>query len=247
MLYFSIRKDVVMSKALQEVMQYANEDVASIRKHWIVFVYMVRRIIIFALIIMFLNIKATKLLGGIGDFINNKIPSFPFVIREHLILLGIILILLYAVVQFISTYVMYKTVGLTVNNIQIKGTSGLVEIGQVNSSLEQIGYVKTDISLLGRILKYGSIEITLHDATFTMNAMTEVEKFQEAIILLQEAQKEGRTLRSDERQDESRMNAAIMQTQAMAMLNQTISQALPGTNNQAIESSEQELIEQIAE
>ena len=246
-MFFSIRKDIVMSKALQEVMQYANEDVASIRKHWIVFVYMVRRIIIFALIIMFLNIKATKLLGGIGDFINNKIPSFPFVIREHLILLGIILILLYAVVQFISTYVMYKTVGLTVNNIQIKGTSGLVEIGQVNSSLEQIGYVKTDISLLGRILKYGSIEITLHDATFTMNAMTEVEKFQEAIILLQEAQKEGRTLRSDERQDESRMNAAIMQTQAMAMLNQTISQALPGTNNQAIESSEQELIEQIAE
>lgn len=243
-----------MSKALREVMQYANEDVASIHKHWIVFVHMARRIIIFAVIIGLVFLKGTKAMIFVGDLINELIPPLPFMISDNLLLIAVMIIFIYAVKEFVKTYIIYKTVGLTINNIQIKGKSGLANIGQVNSSLEKIAYVRTHIPLFGRLFGYGSIEISLNDAAFTMPDMADVEKFQESVILLQEAQKEGRNMRSEERNadfnrdimyshaqldDESRINAARIQAQMLASISQG-SQAPQST----LESKQMELIEE---
>lgn len=245
-----------MSKALSEVMQYANEDVASIRKHWIVFVKMVWRIFIFSVIVAVLRFKVTWILNIIGDLINNLLTFLPFMIKDNLTLISILAILIYSIKQILTTYGEYTTVGLTINNIQIKGKSGLVDIGFVNSSLDQVRYVKTDSSLFGRLLNYGQIEISIHNATFTMYNMTEVAKFQEAIIMMQEAQKEGRNIRSEERNavynreimltqakldNESRMNQAKAQAQAFAAIvqnsNNTSENALPQTTTGMIEDN----------
>ncbi len=231
-----------MSKALQEVMQYANEDVASIHKHWIIFVKTFFKVIAFAIAMGF--IKEFSILGWLAETIDSIFTSLPFLLSENITFFMVFIIFVYAVIEFIRTYIIYKTVGLTINNIQIKGKSGLANVGQVNASLEWVEYVHVKNPLFGRIFNYGNIEIGLKSNPFILHDMVDVDKFQEAIILMQEAQKEGRTLRSDERQDESRMNAAIMQTQAMGMLNQTISQALPGVNhNQSIEQNRQQSIE----
>lgn len=110
--------------------------------------------------------------------------------------------------------------------------------------MEQVGWVETKIPLFGRLFHYGSIQINLHGSVFTMVDMVDVEKFQEAIIYLQEAQKEGRAFRSDIRRDESFAKQTMAQVKAMGMLSQTISEALPVANNKlALESSEQVLIE----
>ncbi len=252
-----------MSKALNEVMGYANEDVASIHKHWIIFVKMAWRIIIFAVVIGLIYVKANNIVGYIGDFINNLFPAIPFMIRDNQLFISVMLVFLYAIEEFIKTYIIFKTVSLTVNNIQIKGKSGLANIGHINASLEQIGYVQAHISLFGRLLKYGSIEITLHGATFTMTDMTEVERFHEAVVLLQEAQKEGRNMRSEERNadynrdimysqarlddersinaqmlaDQSRQNAAMLQAQVLASIAQGRQPALDTNDQNLIEEN----------
>lgn len=233
-----------MSKALEEVLQYANDDAASIHKHWIIFIKMAKTIIIFSIIVALLFANFSNIISNFGNFINELVPSLPFMISDNLTLLEIMIILLFSLVQFFKTYIIYKTVGLTVNNIQIKGKSGLVDIGNINSSLEQIGYIKTHIPLFGRLFKYGSVEINLHGTVFTMIDMTMVEEFQEAVILLQEAQKEGRVLRSDVRHDATIAKQTIAQVQAVGLLSKTISQALPSpTQNKTIEASHQALLD----
>ncbi len=233
-----------MSKVLKEVMQYANDDTASIHKHWIIFIKMAKTIIIFSLIVVLSFTNLNNMISNMGDFINELVPSLPFMISDNLTLLEIMIILLFSLVQFLKTYIIYKTVGLTVNNIQIKGKSGLVDIGNINSSLEQIGYIKTHIPLFGRLFNYGSVEINLHGTVFTMIDMTMVEEFQEAVILLQEAQKEGRVLRSDVRHDATITNQTMAQVQAVGLLSKTISQALPSpTQNKTIEASNQALLD----
>ena len=232
-----------MSKALDEVMSYAYEDVASIRKHWIIFVRMAKSIILFGLADYLIYWKLSKYMVGILDFINELIPKIPFQLSKYILHYCIGIFLIYTLKQVIRTIIIYKTVGLHVNNIQIKGVSGLLDIGEINSSLEQVGSVRTHASIWGRLFKYGNIEIQLQGRTFTLTDMTKVSQFQESIILLQEAMKESRNMRSDERHDESLKNQTMAQVQAMGMLSQTISQvgALPGAaaNAGAIETQAQ--------
>ena len=219
-----------MSKALEEVMQYAYEDVASIRKHWIIFVRLAWRILIFGVADYLVYWKLNRYIAAIMDFVNELVPKIPFQLSKYVLFYCIGAFVLYGLVNFIKTLIIYKTVGLHVNNIQIKGVSGLASIGQINSSLEQVGSVRTHASIWGRLFKYGNIEIQLQGRTFTLTDMTKVSQFQESIILLQEAMKESRNMRSDERHDESLKNQTMAQVQAMGMLSQTISQvgALPG-------------------
>lgn len=221
-----------MSKALEEVLNYANEDVASIRKHWVIFVRMAKRIILFGIGDFLVYWKLSHYIEAVMDFINELIPKIPFQLSKYVLIYCILAFVIYAGKDFICTLIVYKTVGLSINNIQIKGVSGLASIGQINSSLEQIGSVRSHQSLFGRLFHYGNIEINLQGSYFTMFDMTDVTKFQESIILLQEAMKESRNMRSDERHDDSLKNQTMAQVQAMGMLSQTISQALPGSAGQ---------------
>ena len=233
-----------MSKALDEVMQYAYEDVASIHKHWIIFVRMAKRIIVFGILDYLVYWKLSKYIAAVMDIVNELVPKIPFQLSKYILYYCIGIFVLYFLKQFITTLIVFKTVGLHVNNIQIKGVSGLIDIGEINSSLEQVGSVRTHASLWGRLFHYGDIVINLQGRSFTMTDMTDVSKFQESIILLQEAMKESRNMRSDERHDESLKNQTMAQVQAMGMLSQTISQAaqaLPGApaNAGAIETQPQ--------
>ena len=220
-----------MSRAFDEVLQYANEDVISTRKHWIIFVHMARRIILFAIAAGFLYYRAHEFLGSIGDFINSLISALPFSIRDNLLAITIEIVFVYALIDFIKTYIIYKTVGLKANNIQIIGKSGLADIGQISASIDQLGCVKTHIPLLGRICHYGSIEINLPNNSFTMPYMTNVESFQESVTILQTAAKEKLNMQNAKynaehnfyimeeqtiRDDASRRNAALLQGQAIA-------------------------------
>lgn len=232
-----------MSRALDEVMQYANEDVASIHKHWIIFVKMARRILIFGLGDFLVYWKLGHFLNTLFDCINELVPKISFQISKYTMLYCILILLIYSVRQIVMTIIEYKTVGLTINNIQIKGVSGIVSIGQINAPLDQIGSVTSRQSLWGRVFNYGNIHIKLQGTSFIMTDMTDVPKFQESVILLQEAMKESRNMRSDERHDESIKNQTMAQVQAMGMLSQTISQisqALPGAFNNTVVIEENE-------
>jgi hypothetical protein len=253
-----------VSRVLEEVMSYANEDVASIRKHWIIFVKMAKRILIFAIIMCIFNARTrgivTDLAGSamqqsylseedqaqIRELENELHMSVTDAADKLINIVTIVeigIVLIYALISFIKTFATYKSVGLQVNNIQIKGYSGVARIGQVNTSLEQIWFVRTNTSLLGSMLNYGSIEVNLNGVVFSMTHMTGVAEFQEAIILLQEAQKEGRIFRSDMRHEQTVQNQTYAQVQALGMLTQTVSQALPYANqNQAIGQTQVDML-----
>jgi hypothetical protein len=233
-----------MSKALDEVMQYSNEDVASISKHWIIFVKAAISVLIKAVVLIFLYFKTRTWLDSLADMINESFEQIPFEIKKYLLLILMVLIVVSAIKRFVSTYIEYKTVGLIVNNIQIKGKSGLVNVGVVNASLEQVAYVKVFTPLWGRIFHYGNIEVSLAGGSFTMIDMVNIEQFQDAIVMLQEAQKEGRNIRGAERNAETVRAQTMAQVQALTSISQTMAQGIAQNKNMSIEENKVEAIEE---
>lgn len=216
-----------MSKALEEVRQYSNEDVASIRKHWIIFVRMANQQIVKIFLILFLYFKIRKWINPIADEINKEFPQVPFELKKGIWWVIIIYLLWSVISKFVKTLVEYKTVGLMINNIQIKGKTGLIDIGIVNASLEQVTSVNIEEPLLGRIFNYGTIMVTLGNNVIVMKDMINTEQFQDAIIMLQEAQKEGRNIRNAERHAKT----INIQTEAQVKVMGDISQAIRNANN----------------
>lgn len=231
-----------MSKALEEVIQYYNEDVAEINKHWIIFVKTAINVIITSVVILFIYAKSKHWINLLANTVNNTFDKIPFKIKEYIYPALIIVLILSAIVKFIETYIVYKTVSLKINNIQIKGKSGLANIGTVNAGLEQIGYVKVFTPFWGRIFKYGSIEIALGGNSFTMTEMVNAEPFQDAVIMLQETQKEGRHIREAERTERTLQAQTAAHIQALNGISQNLA-SISSNHRVAIESEEQILLD----
>ncbi len=220
-----------MGKALNEVRSYAYEDVTSIHKHWIIFLKRIFRLLFFAVFLVVVYTLGKDYLIIACNFINGIIPSIPFLLKDYLLVIFIAFFALKAFIGLVTTFIEYLTVGLQINNIQIKGKSGLANVGMVNASLDQISNVRVNIPLIGRFFGYGDIYISAQGIDFCMSNMKGVLEFQDAVILLQEAQKEGRALRSDERRNVSIMNQTEAQIRAMGMIANTINQRLPGPDS----------------
>jgi len=237
-----------MGKTLDTVMHYANEDVAKITKHWIIFLKKTRSLIIRIIIVLLLYHWFKDKLEALADKLNQSKPSIPFEIKEYIFPAILLYLLLKVVTGYIKTFVEYKTVGLSINNVQLKGQSGLLDVGIVNIPLEKIQNIQVHVPFWGRIFHYGAIIITTTTATgdIMMGDMTNVEKFQDAIVLLQEAQKEGRNIRQAERQEKAieahataQVRALEAQTRAQVQMLSTLSQSI----NQQLEQKEKPLIE----
>lgn len=227
-----------MSKAMETVMNYANEDVASISKHWIIFLKTTKRILIRVVVILLVYIKGKKYLDLLADKINSLITAIPFEIKEHLLLLIGIYLVIKTIGDYVETYIEYKTVGLSVNNIQIKGKSGLLDVGVVNASLEQVTSIEVFTPFWGRFLDYGTIRVSLGGKAFTMFHMVKVEKFQEAIVLLQEAQKEGRDIRQAERHAQVIEAQTKAQVQAISAISTSLNECIEQKKTIALEDKD---------
>ena len=235
-----------MGKTLDTVIQYASEDVAKISKHWIIFLKRTKKLIIHILIILLLYSWAKNWLYSFSDKINELEPSIPFEIKLYIFPAILIYFVIKVITGFFKTFIEYKTIGLSINNIQIKGKSGLLDVGIVNVPLEQIQNVKVYAPLWGRVFHYGSITISTNNGNIVMTNMTNVEQFQDAIILLQEAQKEGRNIRQAERHEKTIESQTIAQVKAIEA--QTIAQVqmlsdISQNINQKLNLKEQPLIE----
>lgn len=227
-----------MSQALNVVMNYANEDVAAISKHWIIFLKTTKKILIRIFIVMLIYIKGKRYLDLLADKVNSLVPAIPFEIKEHLLTLIGIYLIIKTIWDYVETYIEYKTVGLSVNNIQIKGKSGLLDVGVINASLEKVSSVEVFTPFWGRFLNYGTIRISLEEKGFTMFYMVKAERFQEAIILLQEAQKEGRDIRQAERHAQVIEAQTKAQVQAISAISTSLSEYIEQKNNIALEDKE---------
>lgn len=235
-----------MSKTLDTVMQYAIEDVAKITKHWIIFLKRTKRLIMRIIIVLLLYHWLKDKLEILADRINQLKPAIPFEIKEY-IFPAILLYLLFKVVTgYIKTFVEYKTVGLSINNVQLKGQSGLLDVGIVNIPLERIQNVHVHAPFWGRIFHYGTITISTTTGKITMSDMVNVEKFQDAIVLLQEAQKEGRNIRQAERQEkaiEAQTSAQVKALEAQTKAHVQILSTITHNMNQELNQKETPLIE----
>ena len=74
-----------MGKALDVVMDYAYEDVASIHKHWIIFVKKTSEALIRIVVSLFAYFKLKLWIDAIADVVNSKIPGLPFEIKKYII------------------------------------------------------------------------------------------------------------------------------------------------------------------
>ena len=184
-----------MSKALNQVMNYANEDEVSIYKHWVVFVRAGLRSIITALILF------------ITTFM---IASNRFNVKGGMLIVALII----SSYNFFKAYSIYKTTVLTINNIRIYGETGLKDLGAMNAPLDEVVSAIYSKSFFGQMFGYGSVRIELRNGSFVMDDMINVEAFCEAVILMREAHSEAKRIRQDERNDKSRQNAAIIGAQA---------------------------------
>lgn len=232
-----------MGKTLEVVMNYANEDVASIHKHWIIFLKTTINVLIRITFFLFAYFKGRIYIEFLADSINYYVPVIPFEIKKFILPAIVLYLTVKTVWSYVETYQEYKTVALAINNIQIKGVSGLFDIGVVNASLEQVSYVKVYVPFWGGIFHYGTIEISLDGRTFSLRHMVQVEEFQNAIILLQEAQKEGRNIRQDERHDESLQRHTMQQAQILTAISQDMKQAIMQQQNNSITGNEKNLLE----
>lgn len=181
-----------MSKALNNVMGYANEDTATIYKHWIIFIITAIRVVIMSGIFLFI---ASWLVG----------------LRPVLFYI----VLIYMIISFFRTVQEFNLASLGINNICMKGNTGHTS---VNVPLEKIGSVSAHTSGLGKLFGYGTIEIVANNTSYVMTYMINTEAFQEAIVLLQEAKVESRNMRSDERHADSRREQAVIQAQLQSEL-----------------------------
>lgn len=246
-----------MSQALYEAMQYSNEDSVEIKKHWIViFKAIVGLLIKIAIILYIYRRWGEAIFNIIFDLLDPKsIPISRDILPE---LVVSIILMAIALKDLISAYLEYKTVGLQINNSFIKGKSGVASVGIISASLDKISNVKVLVPLWGRIFHYGTVEISLlgYDS-FLMKYMVNAAQFQEAVMLFQEAQVEGRNIRQAERQGDIQRDISreqtMMQVQAMSALGQTLSQSIAqgiAQNNSdamRITSSSEETIEEIGE
>lgn len=221
-----------MSKALNNVMGYANEDTATIYKHWIIYI-----------------ITAIKVIIISGIFL--RIASWLVGFKPALFYI----VLVYMGISFFRTVREFNLVSLGVNNICMKGNTGH---SSVNVPLEKIESVSAYTSGLGKSLGYGTIEIAANHTSYVMTHMINTEAFQEAIILLQEAKVESRSMRSDERHADSRREQAVIQAQLQSELQSkmlgeytnAIANAIlqlnqqNNGNNNPIDSSTEQLIEE---
>lgn len=228
-----------MGKALQEVMQYSNEDIAKIKKHWIIFLKTAISCVTKILVVVLICIKEGTIVQQIGDMVNGWFSFISFRINDYIFQVIFLLLAFSVVKSFVKTYIEYKTVSLSINNIQIKGKTGLVDIGIVNASLEQIDYVKVISPLFGRLFGYGNIEITLSGRSFVLLNMMNAEEFQDAIVTMQEAQKEGRAIRDSERHAKTIQAQTMAQVQAISSLSHSLSAELPRGKDKNIEKKEE--------
>ncbi|MDO4509294.1 MAG: PH domain-containing protein [Lachnospiraceae bacterium] len=228
-----------MSKAVNEALGYSNEDVVEIHKHWIIFVKIAIKIIIESAVLIFIFVKWGAILEDLVRMIEIDVPSLtinPAIVPK---LTVTIIVLVNAIVKLIATNIEYRTVGLKANNTYIQGQSGIASIGIISTSLDKIISISLSMSLLGRILHYGSIRISINGyMEFSMDYMVNTEQFQEAVLLLQDAQLEGRNIRQAERQGDIQRDIVreqtAAQTQAMATLGQNIGMGIAQSLNQGI-------------
>ncbi len=223
-----------MSKALNEVLGYANEDSIDVKKHWVVLLLAARNILIRIAIVLFVCIKWADFWMALMDEINSEIPGIPINLKQWFFVIVALITLIRSVVILTHALVEYYTVQLSVNNIRIFGKSGIVEIGTINTSLDHVGSVVVQNSFWGEIFHYGSLVIDLNGRKMRMRYMKNAQEFQDAIILLQEAQKEGRNLRQAER------HADIIeaQTQAQVMAIAGITESIRLSSGMAMERLE---------
>lgn len=184
-----------MSKALNEVMNYANEDEVSIYPHWIVY----------------LKAAVSTIIPAIFVF-----PIVFLIARTRFKVWGITLIifLIVAAYRFFQVHAYYSTTVITVNNIRIYGETGLAENEIISAPLDTVGHAQCVTSFLGRKLGYGTISIVLETGPITLTDMVNARKFCEAVILMKEAYGEAARIRQDERNDKSRHDAAVIGAQA---------------------------------
>ena len=120
-----------MSKSLNQVMNYANEDEVSIYKHWIVF-----------------------LRAGIGSVITSFVLFFVgfMIARTRFRVWGgmLVLMLVITAYRFFKAYSEYKTTVLTINNIRLYGETGLASVGGVNWPIEKVESASYSSSFWGR-------------------------------------------------------------------------------------------------
>lgn len=235
-----------MGKTLDIVMNYANEDVAKIHKHWIIFIKRTIRVLVRIVTTLFVFYSSKSWIAYFADKINQVVPAIPFEIKKYVFPILLLYIFIKTIIDYINTIIEYKTVGLSINNIQLKGKSGLLDVGIVNIPLDQIENVRVHAPFWGRIFHYGSISISTYSANISMTDMINVEKFQDAIVLLQEAQREGRSIRQSERQEQAIEAHAIAQVRAIeaqtAAQVQVLSELSKNINHQ-LEHKENGLIE----
>jgi len=182
-----------MSKSIDEMKKQSNENVCESSKHWIVIVNAVFKSVLISAIVIAVYMFAKKWINLFADSINDNYDAIPFEIKNYIWPVIIIILVIYSLKKIIGSVIEFKTVNLSVNNVQIKGVNGLFNSGSINASLDQVVYVKVSSSLLGKLLHYGTIEISLRGTKVRMEAMIDAEAFQEQIVLLQDAQKEQRS------------------------------------------------------
>lgn len=242
-----------MSRAVNEAIGYSNEDVVEIHKHWIIFVKMAIKVIVESAILIFVFVKWGAILEDLVRMIEIDVPSLtinPAIVPK---LTVTIIVLANAIIKFVATNIEYKTVGLKANNTYIQGQSGIASIGIISTSLDKIISISLSMSLLGRIFHYGSIRISINGyMEFSMDYMVNTEQFQQAVLILQEAQVEGRNIRQAERQGDIQRDIVReqteAQTQAMATLGQNIGMGIAQSLNQGLiqnntDNTSMELIE----
>lgn len=192
-----------MSKTNVDKTDAVNENEVSIRKHWIVFVKFLARILFTAVIVFGLYYLCKWCVIHFNDQINETLGTKSLEYGKYILPILIAIFVITAIINFVRTLVNYKTVGASVNNIRIRARTEGTDNGSINANLEQIAYVKLSSSLIGKMLHYGNIEISLSSIKFRMADMMDAENFQEKIVLLQETQRESRSTRESEEQEKN--------------------------------------------
>jgi hypothetical protein len=238
-----------MSKALDEVFEYSNEDEYTIRKHWIIFVFTALKVILRTAVVLFVYNTFELLWLEIADMLNDFLTIIPFSVRDYLFLIILFILIAWAIKDFVITYAEYTSVSLTINNIRIKGNSGIFGDVAVNSSLENLVDVSTDCSLLGNLFNYAGIRVQIsagaYVTEFKIKYMADAKKFLDVVLYYQEAQKEGRNIRAEERRERTldkqtdrqiQAQIQLMQAQTMAQVEAIsgIAQAIQGKNQEAL-------------
>lgn len=131
------------------------------------------------------NLMPNEKIVEVASF--SKALLIPGILITFLFLIANPAALFVAFLSFIPAIIYFTSNTLAVTNKKILGITGLVKKSELESPLNKIQNIKVDYSVLGRLFKYGTVQITTDSGLYTFKYIAKPVDFKKAVMLQIEA------------------------------------------------------------